>query len=72
MKEVFSTAWKYTDKFNDKTLHSFNIWCKKNKVDLLSVEPKRKIRKGEAQKLRFYSLSVLDAKYHGNDELVYK
>ncbi|KAI9267285.1 hypothetical protein EDC94DRAFT_633993 [Helicostylum pulchrum] len=34
----------------------------KNKVDLLSVEPKRKVLKGEKQKLRSYLLSALDTK----------
>lgn len=38
-KEIFGVIWKYTDRFDDKTLLSFNKWCNKNKVDFLSVEP---------------------------------
>lgn len=72
MKEIFGTIWKYTNRFDDKTLLSFNNWCNKNKVDLLSVEPKRKVLKTEARKIRIYLLSVLDTKYHGNDKVTCK
>lgn len=66
MKEIFGVVWKYTNKFDEKSLLSFTTWCNKHKLDFLSVEPECKALKGQNQKIRFRHLNVLDEKYHDN------
>jgi hypothetical protein len=48
MKEIFGVVRKYTNKLDEKTLLSFTTWCNKHKLDFLSVEPDRKVLKGQS------------------------
>lgn len=72
MREIFSAVCKYTNKFDEKTLHSYTTWCNKHKLDFLLAEPECKVLKGQYQKIRFRRLNILDGKYHGNNKVTRK
>ncbi|EPB85304.1 hypothetical protein HMPREF1544_07918 [Mucor circinelloides 1006PhL] len=59
--------WKYTKRFSKTTALGFNQWLKKQNIDFLNQEPKRKVLKiqgSETEKLRIRILSVLDSQFH--------
>jgi len=63
--------WKYTKRFSKTTALGFNQWLKKQNIDFLNQEPKRKVLKiqgSETEKLRIRILSVLDSQFHGKLE----
>ncbi|KAI9361575.1 hypothetical protein BD770DRAFT_305551, partial [Pilaira anomala] len=37
MKDILSLLWKYTDKFDNKTINSFTSWCSKSKFPFMQV-----------------------------------
>ncbi|KAG1090271.1 hypothetical protein G6F42_019743 [Rhizopus arrhizus] len=64
-KDILSTVWKFTTKFDGKTPVGFSQWINRQELDLLSSEPKRKIAKtGNEIRLRSRKLNVLNDTYH--------
>ncbi|KAG1061808.1 hypothetical protein G6F41_011968 [Rhizopus arrhizus] len=60
-KDILSTIWKFTYKFDKKTPLGFSQWLSKQNIDLTSVEPERKISKtGKEIRARSRQLNVLD------------
>lgn len=65
-KDILSTGWKFTTKFDGKTLVGFSQWVNRQELNLLLSESERKIAKtGNEIRLRNREHNVLDDTYHG-------
>ncbi|KAG1593332.1 hypothetical protein G6F48_002067 [Rhizopus delemar] len=63
-KDILSTVWKFTTKFDKKSPLSFSQWLSHQKLDLIAVEPQRKnLKTGSEIRIRKRQLNVLNDKY---------
>ncbi|KAI9269647.1 hypothetical protein EDC94DRAFT_581775 [Helicostylum pulchrum] len=60
MKDILSLLWKYTDKFDGKTINSFTSWCSKSKFPFMQVESSRKsLKNNDMERIRYRRLYVV-------------
>ncbi|CAO3664011.1 unnamed protein product [Rhizopus stolonifer] len=63
-KDILSTVWKFTTKFDKKGPLGFSQWLNHQKLDLTDVEPQRKsLKTGNEIRIRKRQLNVLNDKY---------
>lgn len=71
MKDILSLLWKYTDKFDSKTINSFKSWCSKSKFPFMQAETSRKsLKNNDMERIRYHRLYVVKDEFISKSELL--